>query len=41
MAFRKKMSNKGSKRYFSATASVSNVHPKNYQINPMRGGIRA
>lgn len=42
MKFRKKMSNKASKKYFSRTAGASKVHPKNARnIMPMRGGIRA
>lgn len=36
--FRKKLSNNGSKRYFSATADKT--HPKNVRNMPMRGGIR-
>lgn len=38
MKYRKKMSKKGSKAYFTATASKS--HYKNSQARPMRGGIR-
>lgn len=35
---RRKMSRKGSKKYFSKTAQY--VHPKNVHRKPMRGGIR-
>lgn len=35
---RRAMSKKGSRKYFSATASKT--HKKNVQGNPMRGGIR-
>lgn len=35
---RKKLSKRGSGRLFTKTAS--NVHPKNYQPVPMRGGFR-
>lgn len=35
---RRKMSRKGSKRYFSSTASKS--HKKNFRAVPMRGGFR-
>ncbi len=39
MAFkRRKMTSKGSKRYFSATASKT--HFRNIQPRPQRGGIR-
>jgi hypothetical protein len=38
MAMRKKLSRKGSKRLFTATAS--RAHGKNYLDAPMRGGIR-
>jgi len=41
MAFRKKLGNRQSKKYFSKTAGSQNVHPKNANIMPMRGGIRA
>lgn len=41
MKFRKKLNNKASKKYFSKTAGSEHVHPKNVQIMPMRGGIRA
>lgn len=40
--FRKRLSNRQSKRYFSKTAGSQHVHPKNARsIMPMRGGIRA
>ena len=35
---RRKMSRKGSQRYFTATASKT--HYKNVKPRPMRGGIR-
>jgi hypothetical protein len=35
---RRKVSNKGSKRLFTATAAK--VHKKNLQVKPMRGGFR-
>lgn len=35
---RKKLSRKGSKRLFTATAQ--RVHPRNAMGRPMRGGIR-
>lgn len=35
---RKRLSRKGSKRLFSATARK--VHPRNVPSRPMRGGIR-
>ena len=35
---RRKMSRKGSKRYFSATAAKT--HKKNLRVAPMRGGFR-
>lgn len=35
---RRKMSKKGSKRYFSATADKTRL--VNTRVNPMRGGIR-
>lgn len=35
---RRKMSRRGSKRYFSATAAKT--HKKNLRAVPMRGGIR-
>jgi hypothetical protein len=35
---RRKMSSRGSKKYFSATASKT--HYKNVKPRPMRGGIR-
>lgn len=38
MAKRRKMSRRGSKRYFTATAS--RTHYKNVKPRPMRGGIR-
>lgn len=38
MAKRRKMSRKGSKRYFSATAAKT--HVKNLRAVPMRGGFR-
>jgi len=38
MAYRKKLSSKGSKRLFSKTASKTNI--KNLRGKPMRGGIR-
>ena len=38
MAYRKKMSRSGSKRYFTATASKT--HYKNIKSRPQRGGIR-
>jgi len=41
MAFRKKLGNRQSKRYFSKTAGAKHVHPKNANIMPVRGGIRA
>jgi len=41
MAFRKKLGNRQSKKYFSKTAGAQHVHPKNANIMPMRGGIRA
>lgn len=42
MKFRKRLSNKASKRYFSKTAGGQHVHPKNARtMMPMRGGIRA
>lgn len=42
MKFRKKLSSKRSKKYFSKTAGAQHVHPKNARsIMPMRGGIRA
>lgn len=41
MAFRKKLSHRGSKRLFSSTAGSRHVHPKNAGPMPMRGGIRA
>lgn len=37
---RSAMTNKSSKRLFSATAGARHVHPKNSRPNPMRGGIR-
>lgn len=40
MLKRKRMSAKGSKKYFAKTAGSSHVHPKNAMANPMRGGIR-
>lgn len=39
MAKRRKLSSRGSKRYFTATASKT--HYKNVQVRPQRGGIRA
>lgn len=36
--YRKKLSRKGSKSYFSATASKT--HYKNVKARPQRGGIR-
>ena len=36
--YRKKMSRKGSSKYFTATASKT--HYKNIKPAPMRGGIR-
>lgn len=41
MKFRKRLSNRKSKKYFSKTAGGQHVHPKNSNIMPMRGGIRA
>lgn len=42
MKFRKKLSNRSSKKYFSKTAGSRHVHPKNARTtSPMRGGIRA
>ncbi|QXP08283.1 MAG: hypothetical protein [Arizlama microvirus] len=41
MSFRKKLGNRQSKKYFSKTAGSRNVHPKNFSVMPMRGGIRA
>lgn len=41
MKFRKKLSNRASKRYFRKTAGSQLVHPKNARPMPMRGGIRA
>jgi len=38
MAYRQKLSKKGSKRLFSKTASKTNS--KNLRAKPMRGGIR-
>lgn len=38
MAKRRKMSRRGSRRYFSATASKT--HRKNLRAIPMRGGYR-
>lgn len=38
MKHRRKMSNKGSKDYFTATASKT--HYKNIKPRPMRGGTR-
>ncbi len=38
MAYRKRMSRRKSKKYFSKTASRS--HRKNFRASPMRGGIR-
>jgi len=38
MAKRRKMSGKGSRRYFSATAAKT--HYKNVKPRPQRGGIR-
>nr|QJB19210.1 MAG: hypothetical protein [Microvirus sp.] len=39
--FRKKLSNRRSKKYFSKTAGANHVHRKNASVMPMRGGIRA
>jgi len=41
MAFRKRLGNRQSKKYFSKTAGSNNIHPKNSNVMPMRGGIRA
>ena len=38
MAKRRKMSKRGSRRYFTATASKT--HRKNVKPRPMRGGTR-
>lgn len=38
MAYRKKLSRKGSRRYFTATAMKTRA--KNVDPRPMRGGIR-
>lgn len=38
MAKRRKMSRRGSRKYFSATASKT--HRKNLRATPMRGGYR-
>lgn len=41
MKFRKKLSSRASKKYFSKTAGAQRVHPKNIRpLMPMRGGIR-
>ncbi len=46
MRKRQKLSNRKSKKMFTATAGAQKVHPKNYgggisvTTNPMRGGIR-
>lgn len=42
MKFRKRLSNRKSRKIFSKTAGSRRVHPKNFSsLNPMRGGIRA
>lgn len=38
MAKRHKLNRRSSEEYFSGTAQ--RVHPKNYIVGPMRGGIR-
>jgi len=38
MSYRKELSNKGSRKLFTATAMK--VHSKNTDARPMRGGIR-
>lgn len=40
MARRKKLSKKGSKRLFKATADNQNVNKLNMKAVPMRGGFR-
>lgn len=37
---RKKLTKKGSKKLYTATADNNKVHPKNAQAVPMRGGFR-
>lgn len=37
---RKKLSKKGSKKLYTATADSNNVNPKNVKAVPMRGGFR-